>query len=69
MSNSGEQEKPEIVVVPSKKVTEIPGAFEALMKFQYGDGEDSDRGFEEFNRLVSEDDSTTGTNEDENPSK
>ena len=50
-------EKPEgeyVIIRPpeGKKPTDTSGLFDSLMKFQYGDAEESDAGFEEMMRIA-----------------
>ena len=49
-----EENKPEIMCVPSKKVTDNPDLFKALMQFQYGEAEESDKGFEKMKKILEE---------------
>ena len=37
MTNKTEKNEGELLVIPSQKLLNTPGAFEALMRFQYGD--------------------------------
>ena len=52
----GPIEKPEgeyVVIQPEKdkKLTDAPGFFDALMKFQYGTAEESDEGFRQMKQI------------------
>ena len=43
----------EMIIIPKKK-TVHPDFMKALLKFQYGEGEESDEGFEELQRIATE---------------
>jgi len=45
------KERPEVIVVPKEKAV-TPEFFEALMNFQYGDKETSDKAFEKMKKEV-----------------
>lgn len=45
--------KGEFLVI-DKEVTRQPEFFDALMKFQYGEGEESDKGFQKMERIIQE---------------
>lgn len=51
-----EENKPEIMFFPSKKVTSNPDLFKALMQFQYGEAEESDKGFEKMKKILEQED-------------
>jgi len=55
-----EKNKPEIMVFPSKKVTNNPDLFKALMQFQYGEAEESDKGFEKMKKILEEKEEKNG---------